>query len=255
MNKSLREIREASTNKNDTAFLLKIGRPLGYYLAWLFIRIGLLPIQITLFNLFLGITICLMFAWLGPAYRILAATLLVFWEILDTTDGNMARVLKIRSNYGGFIDFAGGMFLLTFLQLNIGIGLYFYPDNSAQALFQALGVKVQYLPQYTLIFAAYSSAAATLSRLLHRIIQIRFGKEMFKEDEGRFEKLSLGGKLLRFIRNVENLGGFQIVFIFMASLLRCMEVLVLFYFLLNLAMLVGYTTRTFISLRHSHDYL
>lgn len=252
---SVNEIREASKDKKNgpSAFLIIIVKPLGDYVAWFCLRLGLTPMQVTYFDFFLVITACLMFALLGPPYRILASVFLIIWQLLDVVDGNMARVLKCCSDYGGFVDHICGMFLLAFLQLSIGIGLYFHPENSAQELFYKLGINLPHLSVYILICGACSSVAAILIRLLHQTIHEFFGSEMFTEYECRCKdtgdsKLSV--KLIRFARNFERLGSLQIIIIFMASLFRCMELVVLAYFILNCGMLIGYTGKALVSLKN-----
>lgn len=255
MRKTIQEIKEANRQKKETAFFMKIARPIGHYTAWFFIRLNLTPLMINYANFALANLICLMFAWTGSSGRIAAATLLVLWEIMDTTDGNMARTLKIRSNYGGFIDFTNGMFLIAFLQFSIGLGLYFHPEHSLERLFERAGIDLHYLPIHSLIFGAYSSLSATLNRLVYRISQIRFGKEIFKEYEAGFGGLSLTNKIIWIIRDIEYFGGFQIPLIFLGAVSGCLEFVVLFYFVVNLMLLVGWMTKAFISLRHSHEYL
>ena len=108
-----------------------------------------------------------------------------------------------------------------------------WSDDSVQILFTRFAIDIEYLPQYTLIYGAYSYVAATLTRLLYRVIQIRFGKEMFKEYEGEYKVIKLRYKLTKLVRNIEYLGGLQIIFIFFASLFHSLEILVLAYFLIN----------------------
>jgi len=238
---------------NTDEFLVRILRPSGDYVTWLCIRLGLAPIHVTYFNFVLVIISCLMFAFLSPSYRILTSVFLIIWQLLDIVDGNMARVLGRCSDYGGFVDQIGGIFLLAFLHVSIGIGLYFWPEHSVQALLGEFGIGIHYLPVYTLILGVISSIAATLIRLLHRIIQDIFGGEMFQEYEIGYNNpkdIGLIIRLIKFVRKFERLGGFQIIIVFLASLFGYLEIAILLYFLLNVGMLGGYTGQALVSLRN-----
>jgi len=254
MKPTLSEIKNASVNKKDNSILLKFCRPVGFYFAWFFIRIGLTPLIINFLNLTIGIIICILFGWFNPIYRIPAASLLLLWQILDTSDGNMARALNIRSNYGGFIDYAGSMFILAFIQLNIGIGLYRFPEGLMEDLFYNY-FHISYLTEYILIISAYSSISTILCRLLQKVIQIRFDKEIFKETQMELNQLNMKNKVIKIARNIEQLGGLQIIIILLSSIIGFMELTVVFYFFINIIMLTSYTTYVFWSLRKSHSYI
>jgi len=253
ISKTLDEIKIASSNKNEATFLLKYFRQLGFYISWVFLRLRLTPMQVTYFNFVLGIYICISFATFDPMYRIFSSILLLLWQILDTVDGNMARVLNKRSNYGGFIDYAGNMFIVAFLHISIGFGLYRYPEGLITEIINNY-MQFDYLPAYTLILSAYSSVATILCRLLHKVIQIRFGRIMFKEVNLKVQQLSLRKIIIHFIQNIERLGGMQIIIIFITSIIGCLEITIFFYFLLNIIMLAGYTIHVFWSLRKLHFY-
>lgn len=255
MNKSLQEIRAASLDKksgNTDTFLVRILRPSGDYVTWLCLRLGLAPMHVTYFDLVLVLVSCLMFAFLDPSYRVLASIFLILWQLLDIVDGNMARVLGRCSDYGGFVDHICGIFLLAFLHVSIGIGIYFRPEHSVQALLGELGMDIHYLPVYTLILGAISSIAAILVRLFHMIVQDMFGGEMFQEygiDYNQPKNVGLITRSIKFVRQFECLGGLQIIIVFLASLFGYVEIAIVLYFLLNVAMLGGYTGKALVSLR------
>ena len=252
----MQEIKESSKNKEDSApFLRGIRFILGYNLTWLAIRLRLSPLHITYFNLFLGIMICIMYAWLDPAFRIVAAFSLVFWQAMDTVDGNMARALKIRSNYGGFVDEIGGLILLAFIQFSICVGLYRFPEGSITVIDGYAGLTFSKHPEYLLIVGGFCSISMVLSRLINRIIILRFGEESVKADGSAGSNKILFNSMVSVFRNIESLGGFQIPFIFLASIFRLLWLLVIFYFLISAILLLGYSIKMLFSLRNQHDYL
>lgn len=254
--KSIQEIKESSKDKQDSyPFLRGIRLILGYNLTWLAIRMRLLPLHVTYFNLFLGFMICIMFAWLDPVYRIVAALLLVFWQAMDTVDGNMARTLKIRSNYGGFVDEIGGLILLAFIQFSICVGLYRFPEGSITIIDSYAGLSFSLHPEYFLIIGGFGSISTILSRLINRIIIIRFGVTPTKSVGIAGTDKFLFNNMVSVFRNIESFGGFQIPLIFLASIFNLLSLLVIFYFLISIILLMGYSMKMFYSLRNRHDYL
>ena len=76
----------------------------------------------------LAMTACGLFAVVRVEARPFVALLVLLWQILDNSDGTMARILKSCSKFGGYIDELAGLFLLAFLPISIAIGLYLHPE-------------------------------------------------------------------------------------------------------------------------------
>jgi hypothetical protein len=236
--------------------LLRLCRYAAPFLAWLAIRLKISPFHINYATFLLALCMCGMFALGPPDLRVTAAVLLLFWQLLDATDGAIARGLGIRSNYGGFVDLLGGMFLLAFLDVSIGLGLYRFPDHSMQQLLDLMDIHFTYLPVYSLIAGAYSSIAAILFRLTSRIIQLRFGIDMNETPEAghRATAMSLKLRLHRVIRDVAQIGGLKLIILFIAAALGQLEVFMIFYLVVHLVVLLRSTARALIGLRHQHAY-
>jgi hypothetical protein len=235
--------------------LLRLSRYAAPFLAWLAIRLGISPFHINYATFLLALCTCGTFALGPPDFRVTAAVLLLFWQILDATDGTIARGLGIRSNYGGFVDLLGGMFLLAFLDVSIGLGLYRFPDNSMQQLLDLMDIDFSYLPVYSLIAGAYSSIAAILFRLTSRIIQLRFAIDINRmPSDHAATAMSLKVRLHRVILNVEPVGGLKLIILFIAAALGQLEVFMVFYLIVHLVVLLGSTARALIGLRHQHAY-
>lgn len=251
----LLEIRQANATVNDQgAFLRSVARPIGVHLAWMAIRLRLRPLFISYLSFLLSVSCCVLFAWGDPSIRWLAILLIPIWEILDVTDGTMARTLKIRSNYGGFIDQLGGIFLIAFLPISIGMGLYRYPEHSVSGVFSSLGLTIEYSPVNTFIFGAYSSVASVFVRLIIKIVQIRFASQVTPE---AFTKK--GNVFLMFaarqIKSIERFGGLLFPILFLAFVTRKMEWFVLTYFFVYAGILVMLTGYVCVFLRHRHAYI
>lgn len=91
-------------------------RPLGYKLALLVRPTGITPNAITIFSIFVGVGACLLFypddaLWIN----LIGFALLVFANILDCVDGQLARMTGIKSEVGRILDgLCGDIWFLTF---------------------------------------------------------------------------------------------------------------------------------------------
>jgi hypothetical protein len=235
----------ANRHIRDYGVLLIALRRVAPFAAYAAIRMGATPFHINFLNFALGLAICGLFALAPPDLWVPAASLLIVWQLLDATDGTMARALGIRSNYGGFIDLLGGMFLGAFLHVSIGVGLFRFPDGSAQEMLGMLGIHAYYLPAYSVVVGSYCSIAAVLFRLTTRIIQVRFGIDLAP-------RLSLFELL---VRNIVGIGGTQPIILLFAAIFEMLEIFLLSYLIINVAVLLGFTAKAFVGLRNRHEYM
>jgi phosphatidylserine synthase len=91
-------------------------RPIGYRLALLLKPTGITPNAITIISIFVGVGACLLFL---PddnlTINLLGFLLLIFANILDCVDGQLARMTGIKSELGRILDgFCGDLWFLTF---------------------------------------------------------------------------------------------------------------------------------------------
>ena len=219
---SLSEIKGANAHVNDNGYvLLTATRPVGPYLAWMWLRLGLTPRQVNYLSIVLGIVL-LALAASGAPQGALGATLLCFlWQAIDVSDGTMARSLGIKDNFGGFVDYSSGMLIVAFLPFCLGMGLSVNSDGSLNGLATLVGYSVS-LPDYTpLIIGAAISIISLYMRLINRILQIRFGDSL---SEGDSEASSGLSSRLRWVaKNLETIGGLQAVFFFIAAAIAQLE--------------------------------
>lgn len=91
-------------------------RPIGYRLALWLKPTGITPNTITIISIFVGVGACLLFypddaLWIN----LIGFLLLVFANILDCVDGQLARLTGIKSELGRILDgFCGDIWFLTF---------------------------------------------------------------------------------------------------------------------------------------------
>ncbi len=107
--------------RGSWAVALCFRRP-GLVVAWLCNRLGLTPMAVTSFALLVALAIPAFAAWAPPG----AAPLVVFlagaiYQILDCTDGTLARVTNCTSQTGADLDFLIDMTQWAMLYIAIGI--------------------------------------------------------------------------------------------------------------------------------------
>ena len=91
-------------------------RPVGFKIALLLRSTSITPNAITIFSIFVGVGACLLFypdnqLWIN----LIGFALLIFANILDCVDGQLARITGIKSKIGRILDgFCGDVWFLTF---------------------------------------------------------------------------------------------------------------------------------------------
>jgi len=108
---SLAQIRASlppEKNRFDSLWVRLVLRPLSFLVAWVFLRLGFSANQVS----YLAVLVSLLAAVLmGTGERnvaIVGAFLFNCFALLDCVDGNIARVRRQASPYGGFMDALGG---------------------------------------------------------------------------------------------------------------------------------------------------
>jgi hypothetical protein len=91
-------------------------RPIGFKIAMLLRPTKITPNAITIFSIFVGVFACLLFY--PDDYlliNLVGFALLIFANILDCVDGQLARITGIKSEVGRILDgFCGDVWFLTF---------------------------------------------------------------------------------------------------------------------------------------------
>lgn len=90
-------------------------RPLGYKIAVLLNGTGVTPNLVTIISIFVGVYGCILFYPNDLYLNLLGFLILVFANILDCVDGQLARISGIKSEIGRILDgFCGDIWFLTF---------------------------------------------------------------------------------------------------------------------------------------------
>lgn len=252
---TIQEVRQANAAVDDNGYaLLTLSRPLGPYLAWIAIRLRATPRHVNYLSLVL-VFVVLVLAAAGGHTGLIAATALVFiWQIVDVTDGTMARALAIRDNFGGFVDYATGMVIAAFLPLCLGVGAYFSPDHSAGDLFALFGLDAAHASTAVLIAGAGISVISMYMRLINRVLFIRFGDSAIEAAEIDAPEQP-GGIIYLVTKNVETLGGIQAFAYFIAVAFGLLDALIVLYFIFYLCLLAAFSVSVYRNYTHRTAYL
>ena len=91
-------------NKIDRAFY----RPIGFRIARMLRGTGITPNMVTVISIFVGASVGFFFYHDNLSYNIYGILLLVFANILDCVDGQLARLTGIKSAIGRILDGVAG---------------------------------------------------------------------------------------------------------------------------------------------------
>ncbi len=96
-------------------------RPIGFRIARLLRNTGITPNMVTIISIFVGVSVGFMFYHTDIRYNIYGILLLIFANILDCVDGQLARFTGIKSAIGRILDGIAGD--LWFASIYIGLAL------------------------------------------------------------------------------------------------------------------------------------
>lgn len=235
--------------------LMMLVRPLGPYLAWVALRLGLKPRHVTYFTFGLAWVILAIAAIGGPRGPRLALAMLIAWEVFDVTDGTMARALGVRDNFGGFLDYAGGMVIVAFLPLALAIGVYASPDGSLARILSRGIARPSVASATVLVSGAVVSVISLLMRLVNRVLFLRFG-DSYSHWAENTEPRALSVRRIpdMTVRNLDSIGGLQAVVLLAAAFAGVLEIAIVGYLAFYIVVLIGFMLSTYRKYRNRHEY-
>ena len=107
---------QATFKSKDTEEWLDIyfNRPLGYLWARLFNHFGIHPNVVTVLSIILGIAAGIMFYYQDFAHNLVGVLLLIWADVYDSCDGQLARMTGKKTHWGRMLDgFAGDTWFIT----------------------------------------------------------------------------------------------------------------------------------------------
>jgi len=146
---------------------LHVIRPFCYYCAVFFAKLDVHPNTITIWSMVIGAASAWFFAqgsfyyggWLGLVYNIIAIFLLMWGDIFDCTDGQLARMTGKKSRLGRILDGLAGF--TWFFPIYVALVIRFYTHHDLE--FQWLGIENN--EQNTLIATGVVFVLALISGL------------------------------------------------------------------------------------------
>ena len=89
-------------------------RPIGYRWALLFRRLGIHPNTVTVFSIILGMAAGVLFYYKDIYLNIIGMLLLIWANMYDSADGQLARLTGQKTPLGRILDgFAGDLWFFT----------------------------------------------------------------------------------------------------------------------------------------------
>ncbi|WP_321330897.1 CDP-alcohol phosphatidyltransferase family protein [uncultured Bacteroides sp.] len=182
---------ESSLKSNDTEEYLDLVfyRPAGYRWALLFNRMRVSPNQVTIFSIFLGVAAGVMFYFDDIWYNMIGMCLLIWANMYDSADGQLARMTGQKSELGRILDGVSGDF--WFITIYASICLRMTPDYSWYIW--ALAALSGY-------FHSKQAAMADYYRNIHLFfLKGRAGSELDNSKQQRvaFREMPWGGNYVR----------------------------------------------------------
>jgi phosphatidylserine synthase len=123
---------EASLKSIETENLVDriFYRPLGFCIACLLLPTRITPNMVTIISIFIGASSGYFFHYQDRMYNVCGILLLIFANILDCTDGQLARLSGNKSTIGRILDGLAGDVWFTFIYVGLAFRLSHAYDTS-----------------------------------------------------------------------------------------------------------------------------
>lgn len=174
--------------------------------------------DVSIFSIFVGIISVLLIG--VPSYRsgLAGSILLIFWIILDDTDGNIARVAGSQP-YGEYLDAVSSYILIGFLFFSLGIRSYFMSGQNQtwNIIFVILG-------------GTASVCGVLMSLMYQKFVQVSLEYHKNERLEYDFSNSSPMMKLKTKIDMNMSVGGFLPLLVLLAIAVNRSEIVVVIWF-------------------------
>ena len=203
-----------------------VNRRISFYVAWLFIRLGIPANKVSLLSIIFLLAGCTFLAFGEYKAILLGAILLNIYLLLDYTDGNIARYTnKVGSPLGAFLENFSGFIDKSLIYISAGIGAFLNPG---------------YLPVGT--FGWIFVLLGVLTAILHFVTPATiagFMKCSFIEGSGITAEhfMFSGFTLYRIARQA--IGGFYLGILLIFAISNCLGIFVILYALIAVGLFAG----------------
>ena len=185
------------SERSDEPINTLLVRPAAGVIVWLLYPLPVTPNHVTLISIGVGIAAAAFFLGGPGIWAVLAGVLVELKDVLDSADGQLARVRRVSSRAGRFLDSIGDFFVNMVLMAAVAIHLYTSGASvtvfaAAAAAFLCMTLRVSfhvfYQVSYLHLAGSYgtnrlteqitSEDQATESRvtiLLHKVFLLLYG--------------------------------------------------------------------------------
>jgi phosphatidylserine synthase len=115
-------------DRKDSFISRYVYRPISFYLAVPFVRLGFSANQVTLLGLLIASIGLILLATGNPPVVLAGSILCAIQVLLDYVDGNIARLHGKTSHLGKFLDGIVDTIISVLTPLAVAVGLYSRPD-------------------------------------------------------------------------------------------------------------------------------
>ena len=177
--------------RNTSMWARVFSRPLSFVTAYIFANLGFSANMVSLISLIEAFVACA-FIIIGGKFLIWGIILFLFWDVLDCTDGNIARLTKTSSPIGVFFDAVAGYAAVAFIYLSVGVAAYrtsamfgencfwFIIIGGAASIFDLLARVVYQKYTVTEYLTGYAKENSTVAEKLTQKGMYHFAIQMMK---------------------------------------------------------------------------
>jgi phosphatidylglycerophosphate synthase len=204
-------------------------RRTSYYLAWIFLRLGISANTITYLSLMIGSIGCMLLVSGTYKVTIIGALLVNLYAFLDAADGTMARCTNTCSKYGAFLDNVVDTTMSVFLFTCAGIGAFNF--NYSEQWLNSVIILSNIDRNVFLFLGCWTSLCYIFPRFIGYTFQKTFTEKKFV---GREDVLGEPSSFVNILAlNFYNITGLVMPILLIAVLFNFLGIFVLLFALIN----------------------
>lgn len=109
--------------KKDSILVRNVFRPISFCTAAFAANHSISANQVSFLSMIIAIASAVLYLFENYTCHIVGAFFVIFWMVMDCTDGNLARSVK-KQSYGDFADGISSYVLINFLFIALGMAAY-----------------------------------------------------------------------------------------------------------------------------------
>ena len=215
--------------KKDSLLVRYLFRPVSFHSSSIAANLGIGANAVSYFSMIVAIIGSLMFVFSNVWTNIVGAVLILFWMLLDCTDGNLSRCVR-KEPFGEFADAASSYVLVFFLFSSLGIAAY-----------RSNGLLLLSGEWFILALGIFGGGSDSLARLLYQKFEntrIKNSNESISVNSDKNEQ----GKLVKIHDRIDKeigLNGLFLPALLVCSIFWWFDIFVAFYSMYFIASLLA----------------